>query len=552
MSYFQLKASWISAALWLAVIIPALRAQTPSAEGVPTFKARSELVTVPVVVTDKSGVHIEHLTKEDFVLLEDGKPQKVATFEEITRSTNRRVLPAPGPNQFSNVLVPDAVPVHLNILVLDLINTPFESQAHATQQLLKYLQDSVDSGQPTSLFMINRQGLKLVHDFTADPEALAAALKKIRGRRELVEQANQEKIPLGTPPAMAQLLEMQRQADQRMESLERRNAIVITLQAMQQIAQFCAGLPGRKAMLWASGGFPFTVNETSMVLQVDGPKLETLADVIDLYEKTWRDLNQAQVALYPVDVRGLVVSNLPDISIRSPRDEARGHAQWMQTDTISTFKTFAEATGGRAFYNTNDLATAFRSAAEDNNSYYVLSYYLDRGGKKNGWHKLNVRVQRDGTQVRARSGFFLTSTATEKINQAAIKVAVHSPINSTAIPIRGVWQQMLPAREAGKKRAVFFLTMPANFTEIDEGDNNHMQVEFVAIAFTDKGDVAGETSKTMDAHLKPESLKQVRESGVDYRGMLELPAGEYTVHFVVEDHLSGRIGSVLTPLKVAP
>jgi hypothetical protein len=289
-----------------------------------------------------------------------------------------------------------------------------------------------------------------------------------------------------------------------------------------------------------------------MVLQMDGPGLESLADVVDLYRRTWQDLNQAQVALYPVDAAGLTVSNMPDISVHNPRPEAFAHGNWMHTDTVSTFRTFAEATGGRAFYNTNDLADAFRRASADSNHYYVLSYYLDRTGKKEGWHKLRVNAQRDGLQLRARNGFFLNSPGDEKSKQVALNIAIQSPINSTGISIRGSWKRMLPSPEGGKKRQEFILTMPPNFAEIDEADDNHLRVEFVAVAITAKGTVAGQAGKTIDAHLKAPALKQVRESGMDYRDALDLPPGEYSVHFVVQDKLTGQLGSVLAPLKVAP
>ena len=96
------------------------------------------------------------------------------------------------------------------------------------------------------------------------------------------------------------------------------------------------------------------------------------------------------------------------------------------------------------------------------------------------------------------------------------------------------------------------LTMPANFAEVEEGNNNHALLEFAAVARTGAGQAAGEMSQTVDIHLKPDSLKMVREHGMDYRGSLNVAPGEYTVHFVVQDRLSGRIGSVSASLKVAP
>ena len=243
-------------------------AQTlPATEPQSKFKARAELVTVPVVVTDKSGAHVQNLKKEDFVVLEDGKEQKVATFEEIQTPAGPLRRTSSQPNQFSNVVPGESSPTRLVMIVLDMINTPFEDQAYSKKQLLKYLGETIDSSQPISLMVITRSGLKVVHDFTTDPQVLIAALKKIQGQRQLVEEASQEAIPQGgdqLSQEISSLMEFQHQSEQAMESFQRRVAIIDTLEAMQQIAQSAAGLPGRKALIWASAGFPFSINDTTM------------------------------------------------------------------------------------------------------------------------------------------------------------------------------------------------------------------------------------------------------------------------------------------------
>ncbi len=352
------------------------------------FKTRAELVTVPVVVTYKNGLHVLGLKKEDFTLLEDGKPQKIANLEEIEKTSGPAKVPAAQPGQFSNLQVEDNRPTQLTLIVLDKLNTPIEDQPFAKQQILKYLNDSVNTHQLTSLFVITRDGMRVVHDFTADPQLLAAALKKVKGEKKLVDEASEEAIPKasgsGLDAVIAIMLEKQHMADQRLESQERTTSIDITLRSMQQIAQYCAGIPGRKAMLWASAGFPFSVNEADLSINIAGVKGASLSDVSEKYRKTWRALEQAQVSVYPVDVRGLVDPTMPDISIRNPRDDAYAHGVWTQTETIGTFQAFAHATGGRAFFNGNDLAGAFLKASEDNAAYYVLSYYLDRAANKIG------------------------------------------------------------------------------------------------------------------------------------------------------------------------
>jgi hypothetical protein len=345
-------------------------------------------------------------------------------------------------------------------------------------------------------------------------------------------------------------MEDERAAEQETESFERRSAVITTLKVMQQIAESCAGLPGRKAMIWASAGFPFSINETSMALTESGARLSLPTDLVSLYEKTWKLMNQAQIALYPVDVRGLVNTGFLGAEFGSVENSHYSHADWLHSDTLATFQTFAEATGGRAFYNTNDLKAAFQTASEDNASYYMLGYYLDRKDKKEGWHKLGVKLRQKGAKIRARNGFFLTEGGPEQNDKTMMEIALTSPLAYTAIPITGQWREVLPASEPGKKKVGFLLTMPANFAEIEEGDNNHALLEFAAVARTASGQAAGDMSKTVDFHFKPDALKQVREHGLDYHGSLDVAPGEYSVHFVVEDRMSGRIGSVVATLTV--
>jgi hypothetical protein len=132
-----------------------------------------------------------------------------------------------------------------------------------------------------------------------------------------------------------------------------------------------------------SGGFPFTINETDMALKEAGAGLDTLANLGPLYEQTWVRLNQAQISMYPVDVHGL--GELPGPAtqlVHKPLPDPFTHGQWLHAGTSATFELFAKATAGRAFLNQNGLTKALDEAANDNASFYVLSYYLYREGKK--------------------------------------------------------------------------------------------------------------------------------------------------------------------------
>src|SRR5579884_3485659 len=139
----------------------------------PTFVSRTELVQVPVVVTNGSG-HVAGLTKDDFILQENGKDRPIATFEEVKTAPGsvRRTQGAFG--EYSNTYSGTTGPKSLTIFALDLINTPFYDQTYARQQLIKFLATRLNANEPTALILINRSGIRVLHDFTTDTSVLIA------------------------------------------------------------------------------------------------------------------------------------------------------------------------------------------------------------------------------------------------------------------------------------------------------------------------------------------------------------------------------------------
>jgi len=528
------------------------------------FTARTELVLIPTLVTDKSGVHITGLKKEDFTVLENGSERQVAVFEEVT--TDGHPLSRPkDPNEFTNSLG-GASFGRVTLIVLDLINTPFAGQAYARQGLLKYLSQSVERREPVGLFTLTRSGIHTIHDFTTDPRVLIAALHKVNGDSsaqlvdtpDVVEGVTGTASPDGSagvdPGAVqseaAKLQTMMENVELNVKSFQQRLAITYTLEAMQQVAQAMAGFPGRKSLIWAGGGFPFSVSDTTMQLAPAGR--DTLSDVLPMYEHTWQLLNHAHIALYPVDVNGLK-TNMPGISLRNPGTNYARNASWQQIDTQATMQIFAAASGGRAYYNSNDLVNGFREAVRDSSEYYMLGYYLDRSNTKAGWRKLSVKVKRDHAEVRARNGFFVTKATVDPApsRDSDIASALSSPLDYTALSIVARWETVEASNVAGRKRVRFKVDLAPDTSLINAADNNHIALEFYALAKTPEGkQVDNPSGQSIDIHPNPDNLALIREKGIGYRGALDLAPGEYTVRFVARDDLSGRVGSVAAPLKV--
>jgi hypothetical protein len=222
-------------------------------------------------------------------------------------------------------------------------------------------------------------------------------------------------------------------------------------------------------------------------------------------------------------------------------------------DTQATFQTFAAMTGGSAVYNSNDLVKGFRDAVRDSSEYYMLGYYLDHSNSKSGWRKLTVKVNREHCEVRTRSGFFVTDATVDpdKSRSGDIASALQSPLDYTSLGLQAHWSKTEPAPEAGKKRVVYQMHLSREATVVNEADNNHVALDFVAQAIApDDKPVGQPVGQKIDVHLTAEKLNVIRNQGVVYNGALDLAPGEYTVRFVVRDDLTGRTGSVSGPLKV--
>ncbi len=324
-------------------------------------------------------------------------------------------------------------------------------------------------------------------------------------------------------------------------------AVATTLEAFQHIAQAFAGVPGRKSLLWATGSFPFTID--------DGGGLAGGTQAYALYERTMQMLSGSNIAVYPVDVRGLMTVGLPASTVAFPSRSAQvpaggiAAATRAQADTISTLEQFAAMTGGKAFYNRNDLDASFREASEDSAAYYLLGYYLDKKNTKPGWRKLKVKVAREDVRVRARSGFFLDQGTVDpsRTRELDLAVALMSPLDYTAVPMIVRWTQVQGT--GGKKKVGFEIELPANAASID-GDDNRLSLEFLAVARTGKGESAANFGQTFQKRLTPVQAEQIRGSGITYRNVIEVSPGDYAVRFVVRDNVSGRTGSLVAPLHL--
>jgi VWFA-related protein len=269
------------------------------------LQANSRVVLTDVTVTDKQGNPVHGLKLSDFRIFDNGKPQQVATFEE---HRDRDSVPAPplvsAPGIYSNdyLVHPPRV---LNIIFLDLTNISIEDQMYLNYQLGKFF-DALSPEEPVAIYARTGDATILLQGFTSDRALLRAAVHKVVPR---------------FPPFGREYLS--------------------DLQTLQQMEMYLGQIPGRKNVLWFSGG-------STLFLHPDATLFASQEGTRDVYD----ELEAQRIAIYPIDARGLTTAVPPEMPAQ--------HA--IMSDV-------AEATGGHAVYDYNGLALAAGQIVHNDGDY---------------------------------------------------------------------------------------------------------------------------------------------------------------------------------------
>lgn len=531
-----------------------------------TFSSRAEYVLVPVIVHDKQQHHVGGLTKEDFTILENGKSRPITSIEEVRAASS---MPAEVKESSNTTAAVSSAGVStrkpIAIIALDLINTPQKLQVVARRAIIDLLLKTAEQGALIELLTIHGQDISVIHDFSDHPQELLAALREVHSSQITSGQVAKD---TATAPLMkdalahslirikGQLIAFANEKDHDYTAEQQGNAAALTLVALQRIAASVAEVPGRKSLVWLTGDVPFQM-ETSKRMPNDVSMLP--------FEHAMQALNQANVAVYPVDVRGLEVLGL-DGSEHLPVDGRSGPALQAamtaisnaHSATLSSMIGVAEMTGGRAFFNRNDLNNEVSNAIQEGNDYYLLSYPLNKSDRRSGWRSLTVHTK-EGYTAFARKGFYVTENTENPAltKDYDIANAVASPLPFTSLPVRATFLgKQIDGDRANSKIIIFQMGVaPGTISltrnkEAKDSKEGMLDVDLWVVATDSHGNTTKTISQPIHSALDAENAEKLQKEGLQYKSSFDLPAGEYTVHFVVRDNATGRTGSVISHLKV--
>jgi hypothetical protein len=324
----------------------------------------------------------------------------------------------------------------------------------------------------------------------------------------------------------------------------------VTTDALQAIARHLGSLPGRKNLVWISGSFPIAIGyEEEKLNPTHFP--EQVAFFKDV-ERATRALNEANVAVYPVDARGLLParSNIQSSpgSVRNAQREAllilpEG------TSRLATMAVLADRTGGRIFYDNNDLFEAVRLAVRDSRVTYELGYYPS-GVKWDGkFHSIRVKVKSPGARVRARTGYFARPdhAVTQEELDAFVAAAAYSPIEATDIKMI---VQAHAADVPGARRMNISLQFDPHdifFREVETDWEGRVGIVY---AQTDEtGKILHAPEVTLEMKFTSERYRQLLKTGISHFRDIPIHRNAAELRVILHDTTTGAVGSVIIPLK---
>jgi len=484
------------------------------------LRVNTRLVEVDVVVHSK-GAAVADLNRDDFTILDNGKPQNVAVFNvRSSRRSGANPLPLPPGTVSNRLALRDQEPAGATIVLFDTLNTAVGDQGYAHEQLLKYLA-TLERGDHFALYTLGKT-LRVIQDFTEDPDRLIRAARR-HGIESSPDQTADDLAddllasPLNTGDAITDAMYVD--SIKEMQDSAQINRATITGKTLELIARHLEGMPGRKTLVWISSSFPA---QTTDMRSRNGTPLIEHKEFSREIGAAVRALNNANIAVYPID----------------PRDPYNGG---LLAPGIDSMNLLAGGTGGRAFYNISDLAGAMKTAVEDSEVTYALGFYPGDIKLDGSYHSLSVKVARKGVDLRHRKGYYATDLKqpTEKQGEASLQEVFATPLEATGIGM--VARLDLYPRQAG----MYHLTMTFNLQELhlEREKSNWVALIRLATYFPSAAKPNG-TEESIKITLTEQRLRETLANGYTMERLVFAGNRKGDLRLAVQDRVSGAAGSV--------
>jgi VWFA-related protein len=520
-------------------------AQQQSSAGTFTLKVQSDIVLTNVVVRDKkTGDVVKGLKASDFIILENGKPQKIASFDfqnvddaavlhEKTTVAGKATVAdlLNGNGNFSNE--PAALKDHrLIVMFFDLSSMQPEDIDRAVEAAQDYVNKKMQPADLVALVSMDTS-LSMDQDFTADKAALLKGLGKYNGTEGTGFGAGNEG---GNSGGTADDASSFTADDSEYNALNTDRE----LYAIRSIAKSLEKVDQRKSLLYFSGGLTRQGIENQASMRA-----------------ATNEAVKANMAIYSVDARGLeALSPVGNASTGSLRGTAAYSGGAMQSNLDANFgsqetlATLSSDTGGKPFLDSNDFGPVFQQIQHDTEAYYIVGFHSTNATRDGSYRHLTVKLNRGDAKLDYRPGYYAPADfkhqKTEDREQALTEeMRSDLPTTDVAVYLQALYFRL----EDNKFFVPVSLIVPGSqIPFVKNGDRDKANIDVMGQVKDAQGIIVGNVRDTVKLAL--DSSQQVQRKNIQYSTGFTLAPGRYHLKFVVRENETGRMGSFETDIQV--
>jgi len=537
----------------MIVVVVALLQSAPRAQQRSVFRSGTELVLVNVVARDKSGAVVRNLSRDDFTVTEDDKPQTITSFdfEELdapsppaadraaSATQAQSILSSPGRTDDGNAKASAERPSasvdmrgrRLIVLFFDLSSLQPEELERAVKAAHEYVEHKRSDADLIAIASFSTS-LQVVQDFTADAETLGNAIEGFGSNNAAGFDSGLTGDVEDTPDIGNAFTADDTEFN--IFNTDRR------LEALRTLADQLAGIDQKKSLIYFSSGMSQQGQDNQVQLR-----------------RTVDRANRANVSIYAADMRGLQALVPGGDATQGSR---RGTSTFSgastrnqfgsQAGSQDTLTTIAEDTGGRAFFDSNSFGQVFDRVVSDTSAYYVLGYSSTNPARDGRFRRIRVRLKRPDLKLEYRSGYyaprdFAHSTKDDREEQLQDQLA--SDLSATDL---SAYVATAYFRLADNRYFVpLSVVVPGYQLPITKtSDKNKATIDVLGLVRDEQRRPVGRIRDTV--RLSADAADDIRKKTVQYETGFEMPPGKYRVKVVVRENQDGAFGSYETDIVV--
>ena len=519
-------------------------AQQPQNGGGPfTLKVQTDIVLTNVVVRDKkTGALVKGLKASDFTIMENGKPQSIATFDyqnvdeaavlnEKTTVSGKATIA----DLLNRNLAADPAELHdhrLIVMFFDLSSMQPEDIDRSVEAAQDYINKKMQPADLVATVSMSN-GLTMDQDFTSDKGALLKAVAKYNGTDSSgFANGNEGGATDGTSDDSSSFVA----DDSEYNALNTDRELL----AIRTIAKSLERVDQRKSMLYFSGGLTRQGIENQASMRA-----------------ATNEAVKANMAIYAVDTRALqALPPVGDASKGSLRGTSAYSGAAMQSELNSNFSsqetlgTLASDTGGKLFVDSNDFAPAFQQVQHDTEAYYIIGFHSTNTARDGSYRHLTVKLDRNDAKIDYRPGYyapadFQHSKTEDRELQLTEEMRSDLPATDVAVYLQALYFRL----DENKFYVPVSLIVPGSqIPFLKNGDKDKANIDVLGQVKNAQGIAVGNVRDTVKLAL--DAAQQVQRKNIQYSTGFTLAPGKYHLKFVVRENQTGAMGSFETDLQV--